>query len=177
MDKHPQPYQQQQYPHGQEYPVHTQQPTATPGMHVGGGGGNRNVKNMPYDSNGKRDWSNGTFSCFGDCMTCCVATWCPCITYGQNKTRFEHLEQQGYPHPSGGESCGSDCLLHCLLTSCLGAGWVLQIGSREKIRDRYKIEGGLMGDCCLSFCCNPCTLTQESRELEQEEMSMLPPKH
>lgn len=57
----------------------------------------------------------------------CVACWCPCIVYGQNKTRVEHLETQGYPHPEGGDSCGGDCWLHCLLTACVGFGWIVQV--------------------------------------------------
>ena len=32
--------------------------------------GNRNVKNLPLDSDGKRAWSYGLLSCFGDCRTC-----------------------------------------------------------------------------------------------------------
>ncbi|PVG00811.1 PLAC8-domain-containing protein [Serendipita vermifera] len=144
---------------------------------MGSGGGNRNVKNIPFDSKGEREWSNGLCSCFGDCLTCIVAAWCPCIVFSQNKTRLQHMETQGYPHPEGGESCGSDCMLHCLLTACLGAGWILQIGNREKIRSRYRIEGGTCGDCCVSWCCHSCALTQESRELELEERSMLPPDH
>ncbi|CAG7847057.1 SubName: Full=Uncharacterized protein {ECO:0000313/EMBL:CCA68207.1} [Serendipita indica DSM 11827] len=155
-----------------QQPMYTQQPSATPGMTMVAGG-NRNAENKPYDSKGEREWSNGLCGCFGDCLTCCVATWCPCIVYGQNKSRIEHLEAQGYPHPDGGDSCGGDCCLHAFL-SCFGFGWVLQIGSREKIRHRYKIAGGCFGDCCASCCCNPCALTQESRELELEERSMLP---
>ncbi|KAG8858124.1 hypothetical protein FRB91_010341 [Serendipita sp. 411] len=157
--------------------MHNQQPTATPGMHMGAGGGNRNTKNKPYDSHGKREWTNGICDCFGDILTCCIASWCPCIVYSQNRSRYEHLEQRGYPHPSGGDACSSDCFLHGLLTGCCGLGWVLQIGNRERIRNRYKIDGGCFGDCMASLCCNPCALTQEARELELEEHSMVPPKN
>ena len=47
-----------------------------------------------------------------------------------------------------------------------------QMGTRSAIRRRYRIEGGSCGDCCASFCCEPCELTQASRELEREEKSM-----
>lgn len=47
----------------------------------------------------------------------------------------------------------------------------LQIGNRGSIRERYRIKGGSFGDCCTVFCCSPCELTQESRELDLEEQS------
>ena len=40
---------------------------------------------------------------------------------------------------------------------------------RGAIRGRYNIKGGGCGDCCASFCCAPCELTQEARELQLEE--------
>lgn len=36
--------------------------------------GNRNVKNLPVDSNGERDWSFGLLSCCGDCGACKYCT-------------------------------------------------------------------------------------------------------
>ena len=32
--------------------------------------GNRNVKNLPLDADGKRGWSFGLLSCLGDCGAC-----------------------------------------------------------------------------------------------------------
>jgi hypothetical protein len=73
-------YGQQPYPaqpaHGQP-----QQYQAQPQMAAGGG--NRNSQNKPYDANGKREWTNGLCSCFGDCGTCecldffCTGPQCP----------------------------------------------------------------------------------------------------
>jgi len=103
-----------------------------------------------------------------------VAWWLPCVIYGQNKTRLEHLERQGYPHPEGGEACGGDCFTHGALTVCCGLGCLVQMAGRERVRHRYRIEGGGCGDFCCSWCCAPCALTQESRELELEEKSMMP---
>ena len=42
------------------------QPNPVPQMDAG----NRNVKNLPYDSNGKRDWSFSLLGCCGDCGAC-----------------------------------------------------------------------------------------------------------
>jgi Cys-rich protein (TIGR01571 family) len=46
-----------------------------------------------------------------------------------------------------------------------------QIGSRGDTRDRYGIRGGTCGDCLSAWCCRPCALTQERREIELEEHS------
>ncbi|KAF8524477.1 PLAC8-domain-containing protein [Gautieria morchelliformis] len=145
------------------------QPGPTPQMMVAGG--NRNVKNLPFNAAGEREWSNGFCSCCDDCGTCFLSAFCPCIVYSQNKSRVEHLERQGYPHPDGGASCTGDCCVHCLLAG-FGFGWVLQMGARSAIRLRYRIAGGAFGDCCAACCCTPCELTQGSRELELEERSM-----
>ncbi|KAF8510657.1 PLAC8 family-domain-containing protein [Hysterangium stoloniferum] len=135
-------------------------------------GGNRNTLNKPFNGSGEREWSHGFCDCFGDASTCLIS-WCfPCVIYSQNKSRYEHLEQKGYPHPSGGDSIGGDCCLHACLTGCLGVGCLLQMSNRGNIRRRYRIEGGGCGDCMASWCCTPCELTQESRELELEEQSM-----
>uniref|UniRef100_A0ACD6ANF1 Uncharacterized protein n=1 Tax=Avena sativa TaxID=4498 RepID=A0ACD6ANF1_AVESA len=29
------------------------------------------------------EWSVGLFDCFGDCGTCCLTLWCPCVTFGR----------------------------------------------------------------------------------------------
>ncbi|KDQ22151.1 hypothetical protein PLEOSDRAFT_1050150 [Pleurotus ostreatus PC15] len=137
-----------------------------------GGGGNRNAKNLPMDADG-REWSNGLCDCCSDAGTCILAWCCPCIVYAQNKQRYEHLALKGIPDPErGGSGCNGDCFVHGCITACFGVGWVLQIGSRGNIRNRYSIKGGGCGDCLTSCFCTPCGLTQESRELELEEASI-----
>ena len=110
------------------------------------------------------------------------------MIYNKNKSRREYLDEKGAAHPEGGDMCGSGCCIHGLLTMC-GFGWILQIGERGATRKRYNIEGererntsdyltltplkgGGCGDCCTSFCCGPCALTQESQEIELEEKSL-----
>ncbi|PPQ97131.1 hypothetical protein CVT26_000616 [Gymnopilus dilepis] len=150
--------------------VYQQQPTASHGMVVApGGGGNRNAKNMPVDADG-REWSNGMCSCMGDCGTCMMATFVPCIVYGQNKHRYEHLNSHGTPHPTGGPMCSGSCFTHGLATLC-GVNFIFQMINRGHVRRRYNIKGSGCGDCCAALWCTPCQLTQESRELELEEES------
>ncbi|KAF8998889.1 PLAC8-domain-containing protein [Hymenopellis radicata] len=153
---------------------YNQQPTATQPMTVGMGG-NRNAKNKPMKQDG-RAWSFGLCSCSGACGTCktrCTALWCPCVVYGRNKQRLEHLNRAGYPDPEHGGCVNDDCLVHGLLTFCVGFGWILQIPLRGNIRTRYNIAGGACGDCCTTFCCSPCELTQGSQEIQLEEQSFV----
>ncbi|KAF8885346.1 PLAC8 family-domain-containing protein [Infundibulicybe gibba] len=148
----------------------TKQPKAKADMVVKG---NRNCKNKPYGPLGTREWSTGLCDCMDEnCGTCCLAMWCPCIVYGQNKSRFEYLSSHDSPDPSGGGSCCSgDCGLHGCLTSFCAFGWALQISTRGAIRQRYKIDGGWIGDCFTALCCTPCQLAQEDREIALEENS------
>ncbi|KAL5514398.1 hypothetical protein ACEPAG_2486 [Sanghuangporus baumii] len=158
---------QMQQPMSSTRAVQTMQPAPAPGMDI------RNVKGIPRDGNGEREWSYACSDCFGDCGTCLFGWCCPCMLYSQIQTRYNHLESRGTPHPDGGDSCGGDCFLHCLLTSCLSAGWILQIGQRHSVRQRYRIRGNGCGDCMLAWCCTPCELTQASRELDLEERSFI----
>ncbi|KAI0286348.1 PLAC8 family-domain-containing protein [Russula brevipes] len=132
-------------------------------------GGNRNALNCPIGPDGKRDWSHGLFGCFSAFGVCCVSCWCPCIVFSKNKQRIHSLEQ-GTPLRGGGDTFDDQCCIHGCL-SVLGYGWIMQISTRGHVRDRYRIAGGGVGDCCASWCCTPCALTQESREIELEENS------
>ncbi|KZV89636.1 PLAC8-domain-containing protein [Exidia glandulosa HHB12029] len=138
---------------------------ATPGM-------NRNPKNLPYNSDGKREWSEGLCDCCGSCGVCCVATFFPCITYAKNKSRREYLGAHNKPHPSGGDCCGCDCFLYACLTSFTCLGWCLSISERTATRSRYSIKGNWCSSCMAVWCCLPCAMTQESREIELEERSL-----
>jgi len=134
----------------------------------------RNARQMPALANGDRAWSHGCCnSMCGACGTCCLATFCPCVVYSTVKSRLSFLERNNYPHPSGGECCTSDCFVHGLLTSLCGVGWVMQIGLRSSIRDRYRVDGNGCGDCMCSWCCTPCSLAQESLEVQEEEQALM----
>ncbi|KAJ7587033.1 PLAC8 family-domain-containing protein [Mycena floridula] len=133
-------------------------------------GGNRNPKNLPFGEDGTREWSSGLFDCFDDAGTCFTAWCCPCIVYGQNKQRLDHLAMKGYPDPEHGGCCTGDCMIHAL-ASCCGFGCILACANRGSIRARYRIQGGSFGDFFSAWCCAPCELTQESQELLLEERS------
>jgi Cys-rich protein (TIGR01571 family) len=99
-----------------------------------------------------------------------MATFLPCIVYGQNKHRYEHLNAKGTPHPTGGPMCSGSCMTHGLSTIC-GLNFLFQMVNRGHVRRRYNIKGSGCGDCCAALWCTPCQLVQESRELELEEES------
>jgi Cys-rich protein (TIGR01571 family) len=128
---------------------------------------------------------NQSETCFADCMSCC----CPCMVYGQNRQRLDHLQDTDTVDPEhGGSGCGADCCMHLALNVMCGFGWVLQVstdccssqlyvkngcqlGQRATLRARYHIDGSPVNDCLTAFFCTPCELTQESRELSEEEMT------
>jgi len=131
--------------------------------------GNLNALNRPFDSQGEREWSFKLCDCCGDGWTVCMkSTFCPCVIYSQNKTRLDHLEREGRPHPDGGDSCGTDCLIYYCLGS-INWSWLLQMAERTRLRRRYSIEGSGFGDCCESFWCGCCANIQAARELALEE--------
>ena len=92
-----------------------QQPGAVPQMNAGG---NRNVLNKPYDPQGHRDWSYGTFTCFDEPGTCLFSWCCSCFSYGKNMSRLKYLQANGHPHPKGGEMVNSDCVTYGALLYC-----------------------------------------------------------
>jgi len=40
---------------------------------------------------------------------------------------------------------------------------------RSRIRENYKLEGSLPGDCARAYCCIACTLVQDDREVRDRE--------
>ncbi|KIM42593.1 hypothetical protein M413DRAFT_444299 [Hebeloma cylindrosporum] len=146
------------------------QPQAVAPMAIAGGG-NRNVKQLPYNNDGKRDWSFGLLDCLGDCNKCCLACCCPCLAHAQNRRRLDYLNTNGVPDPDRHRVTGQDSLLYALVEVACDMGWILQIGTRKNIRERYNIQGSSTSDCCAAFCCQSCDLVQGSRELQLEEDS------
>jgi len=161
-------YQQEKY--GQQ--PYGQQPMPVMQMNAGGGG-NRNAAGMPVNSDGQRAWSHGLCDCCGAGCGSCLSAWCcPCFKYGQNKARFNSLQEHGRPDPDhGGCGWGGPCFGHCVLSHC-GLQWILMMITRGDIRARYSIEGGGCGDCCTSCFCQPCNLVREQHEIQLEEQSL-----
>ncbi|SRR6266702_442267 len=111
-----------------------------------GAGGNRNTLNREVGADGRRDWSHDLFDCTSACGLCmsislvklsciladpvslpgCWAAWCPCVVYGKNKQRLQHLQGRGTPLPGGGERFNDSCCIYgCLAIP--GYAWILQV--------------------------------------------------
>ncbi|KAJ7595413.1 PLAC8-domain-containing protein [Mycena floridula] len=142
---------------------YTQQPMGTPGMAAN----KLNVKGLPY-TNGEREWSSGLCSCGDQCGTFLLSCFCPCIVYGQNKSRIDHLTHRGSPHPSGGDICGGGSWLYGGLL-WFGVSCFLEGCFRSDVRKRYNISGNGCMDCCCATWCIPCEQTQISQEIALEE--------
>ncbi|KZT35806.1 PLAC8-domain-containing protein [Sistotremastrum suecicum HHB10207 ss-3] len=132
----------------------------------------KNPKALPFNEKGTRKWSNGLFGCFDDIGTCCTACWLPCVTYAQNRSRLNYIQANGARHPTGGEMFNADFGVFTLIHVCTGCGFLLEMMTRKRIREHYRIEGSGCGDCVASCCCLPCVMTQDSREIEAEEKNL-----
>jgi Cys-rich protein (TIGR01571 family) len=59
----------------------------------------------------------------------------------------------------------------CIGGNLFGMGGILsgliQMIGRGNIRAKFNIEGSSFNDCCATFCCSACALTQEAREINE----------
>ncbi|KAJ7288339.1 PLAC8-domain-containing protein [Mycena rebaudengoi] len=147
--------------------AYNQQPHATQPMQAG----SRNYKNLPL-VDGQREWSHGVFDCLAEPLTCIVSWFLPCVTYGRNRARYHALEANGAVSMDPMEGVISNETITYGVAQCFGCGGLIGMGGRGLTRSRYSIQGDQATDCLLACCCAPCSLTQESRELELEEQSL-----
>jgi len=94
-------------------------------------------------------WDVELFDCFADCKVCVVSWVCMPCQLAYQKVAVE----DAYP-------CGvGDAILPCLFPFCCA------VSIRGKIRTKYGIEGGCMGDVCVLLFCGVCAVTQQTRQL------------
>jgi Cys-rich protein (TIGR01571 family) len=101
-------------------------------------------------------WSSGLFDCFDDCGLCCLTCWCPCITFG----RVAEIVDRG------ATSCGTSGALYALLVYFTGCQWIYSCTYRSKMRAQFGLPEDPCCDCCVHFCCEPCALCQQYKELK-----------
>nr|CAD1826693.1 unnamed protein product [Ananas comosus var. bracteatus] len=101
------------------------------------------------------EWSTGLCDCFEDFGNCCLTCWCPCITFG----RIAEIVDRG------STSCGTSGALYALIMSLTGCQWIYSWMYRSKLRAEYNLPESPCCDCCIHFCCEPCALCQQHREL------------
>ncbi|KID94436.1 putative protein family Cys-rich, partial [Metarhizium majus ARSEF 297] len=102
------------------------------------------------------DWENGLCGWAG-CGNCFLSWCCPCIIFGKTAGRIDPDAET--------KECAIFGAIH-LITGC---GCLYNTFKREEIRKRYNIEGSLCGDCCTSYWCMCCALTQQENEVKSRE--------
>jgi Cys-rich protein (TIGR01571 family) len=107
-------------------------------------------------------WSTGLCDCFDDCGNCCVTCLCPCITFGQVAEIIDR----------GSTSCGASGALYALVMLLTGCQCVYSCFYRAKMRAQYGLQEKPCADCCIHWCCEPCALCQEYRELKKRGFDM-----
>lgn len=112
------------------------------------------------------EWQdNALFGCFRDCGVCCLTWWLPCITYGRIRRALH-----------GGQSpdCIDPCILYCLVLTFTGCQCILGMMNRGDLRRKYNLRDVPCNDCCVHWCCHPCALSQEMRELNLRPLTVWP---
>ncbi|KAJ4843149.1 hypothetical protein Tsubulata_018576 [Turnera subulata] len=107
-------------------------------------------------------WSTGLCDCFNDFSSCCLTFWCPCITFG----RIAEIVDRG------ALSCAISGGLYTLLVCVTGCGCLYSCIYRAKMRGQFALEESPCADCCVHWCCEPCALCQEYRELQNHGFDM-----
>ncbi|XP_065659901.1 uncharacterized protein LOC100213815 isoform X2 [Hydra vulgaris] len=93
------------------------------------------------------EYTNSICGCFNDITTCLITYFLPCLTAGKNA-----------------EFVGENCLLYgCLSLTCVNFFFNAKI--REKIREKYSIEGSFLNDIVCYCCCPLCALVQDAQEI------------
>ncbi|UJR13724.1 hypothetical protein I4U23_000735 [Adineta vaga] len=106
---------------------------------------------------GVNQWNESLFGCFDDWKICCYGYWClPCL-FGTNAEKIK------------GDNCVGMCCAYSLLASC-ALSWLPHCYVRQAFREKYNlVEDPSCGDCLTTFCCGPCAICQEARELQSRE--------
>lgn len=101
-------------------------------------------------------WSSGLCDCCIDIPNCCLTCWCPCIIFGQMAEIVD----------KGSISCGVHGTIYALINILTGCGCLYSCIYRTKMRRQQGLPEAPSNDCCIHFCCGPCALCQEYRELQ-----------
>ncbi|CAI0400930.1 unnamed protein product [Linum tenue] len=119
---------------------------------------NMNDPSAPAAPAGK--WTTGLFGCCEDPGSCVKTSCCPCITFGQNAVILDRNDTTCFP--SG--------LLFCLLAQ-IGVACLYSYPYRHRLREQYGLPEQPCGDCILHWCCGPCAVCQEYRELNNRDLN------
>ncbi|MQL84892.1 hypothetical protein Taro_017388 [Colocasia esculenta] len=110
---------------------------------------------------GSTPWSTGVCHCCDDPANCLITSVCPCITFGQIAEIVDR----------GNTSCGASGASYGLL-GLTGLACLYSCFYRGRLRGQYNLEEAPTHDCLVHFCCEPCALCQEYRELRNRGFDM-----
>ncbi|KAK9049621.1 hypothetical protein SSX86_031410 [Deinandra increscens subsp. villosa] len=107
-------------------------------------------------------WSSSLCACCSDVPNCCLTCWCPCITFGQIAEIVD----------KGNTSCGVHGALYAIINALTLCGCLYSCVYRTKMRSQYGLRESPCNDCLVHFCCEPCALCQEYRELKHRGLDI-----
>jgi Cys-rich protein (TIGR01571 family) len=105
-----------------------------------------------FITNKPSQWNMGLCDCCDNMTICLQGLFIPCHLFGKNVERVE------------GDRYYRSCLCYAF---CCGA--CNHSASRRKLRVKYNLPEEPFNDCCVSWCCGPCGLCQESLEITEQE--------
>ncbi|KAJ0669381.1 putative PLAC8 motif-containing protein [Helianthus annuus] len=123
---------------------------------------NQSVAPPPQSMMYPSQWSSGLCDCTSDVSNCCLTCWCPCIPFGQIA---EILDK-------GTTSSAVHGALYTILLLLTGCQFIYSCSYRSKMRQQYMLPEEPCNDCLLHFCCEPCAMCQEYRELKHRGFDM-----
>jgi len=98
-------------------------------------------------------WQQGVFDCSNDIGTCLLSCICPCVVYGQMKSKLDRT------------SCFMNGCIYAIVAN-IGCYCFLTGLFRGQVRRTYGIPGGSFEDCLIHCFCSPCAMTQEKLEID-----------
>ncbi|XP_044470690.1 cell number regulator 1-like isoform X1 [Mangifera indica] len=107
-------------------------------------------------------WSTSLCHCCDDPANCLITCFCPCVTFGQIAEIVN----------KGAVSCAASGAVYGLLLGFVGSSCLYSCFYRSRLRGQYDLEEAPCADCLTHFCCEPCALCQEYRELKNRGFDM-----
>ncbi|SCV72557.1 BQ2448_4094 [Microbotryum intermedium] len=129
-------------------------------------------KSLVIGLDGYRHWNHDVCRCYERPMVSCATYCCPCVVWSMIHSKTEHLAAHGTPHPKP-RKVGLWCCLFGVSPFLLGVPEILMAyASRAETRKRYGVRGNWIEDLIIATCLPCCSLVQEYREVEDEEIAL-----
>jgi Cys-rich protein (TIGR01571 family) len=95
--------------------------------------------------------------CFSNIPICLIVTFVPFGSCAVQAIAHDHATKEGIMAP----------LIPIILTGCIGCCCLGFAMNRGKIRIKYNLNGATCDDICTHYCCSPCAVCQEYREVKK----------